>query len=107
MHGTLNDATGALLRALAPTLGPCGRVSVEEVRSRSWASITFSGARHDLSLRIEGEGAEAAAERFLGTLDAAEFPLDGHVLADISLVSQERRPGCVRLRLEALTVRDD
>ena len=107
MHGALSDATGALLRALAPALGPYGGVSVEEVRSRSWASVTFSGARHDLALRIEGEGAEAAAERFLGGLDAAEFPLAGHVLADIALVSQERRPGCVRLRLEALTVRDD
>ena len=107
MQSGLKDATGALLRALAPALGSYAGVSIEEVRSRSWASVTFSGARHDLALRLEGEGAEAAAERFLGTLDAAEFPLDGHVLADISLVSQERRPGCVRLRLEALTVRDD
>ena len=107
MHGTLSDATAALLRALAPALGPCRGVTVEEVRSRSWASVTFSGARHDLALRIDGEGSEAAAERFLRGLDAAEFPLDGHVLADISLVSQERRPGCVRLRIEALTVRDD
>ena len=107
MQRELSDATGALLRALAPALGPYGRISVEEVRSRSWASVTFSGARHDLALRLEGDGAEAAAERFLGGLEAAEFPLDGHVLADISLVSQERRPGCVRIRLEALTVRDD
>ena len=107
MQGSVNDATGALLRALAPALGGHGSVSIEEVHSRSWASVTFSGTRHDVALRLDGEGAEAAAERFLGGLEAAEIPLDGHVLADISLVSQERRPGFVRLRLEALTVRDD
>jgi hypothetical protein len=103
----LNDATSALLRAVRGVLESAGRVVVEEVRSRSWASVTFAGARHELAFRLEGEGAEAAAARFVAGLDAAEFRLTGHILADIALVGEERRAGCARLRIEALTVEDD
>jgi hypothetical protein len=80
---------------------------VEEIRSRSWASATFAGARHELTFRIEGEGAGAAADAFLATLTAAEFDLRGHILADIALVSEERTDeGLVRISLEGLTVED-
>lgn len=101
------DATSALLRAVRGMLGRAAEFVLEEVRSRSWASVTFSGARHELAFRLEGEGAEAAAAGLLSGLDAAEFPLRGHILADIALVSEERRPGFARVRLEALTVEDD
>jgi hypothetical protein len=102
-----NDATTALLRAVRAMLESAAHFVIEEVRSRSWASVTFSGARHELAFRLEGEGAEAAAARFVAGLEAAEFPLRGHILADIALVGEERRPGCAHLRIEALTVEDD
>jgi hypothetical protein len=99
------DASLELLKAVR--LATAGATFVlEELRSRSWASVTFSGARHELAFRLEGGDAEEAASRFLASLDAAEFPLAGHILADIALVSQERRPGFVRIQLEALTVED-
>jgi hypothetical protein len=79
---------------------------LEEIRSRRWASVTFRGARHELAFRLEGEGAEAAAGRFLSGLDPRAFALRGHLLADLSLVAQERRPGLARIRLEALTVEE-
>lgn len=101
------DATSALLRAVRATLESAGRFVLEEVRSRNWASVTFSGARHELAFRLEGEGAEVAAGRFAAGLEAAEFALDGHVLADIALVGDERQPGVARMKLEALTVEDD
>jgi len=107
VSGRIRDATSALLLALAAVLERPGRVVIEEIVSRSWASVTFAGARHELALRIEGEGAEVAAARFVAGLHAAEFSLDGHILADIALVEEERRPGLARLRLEALTVEDD
>ena len=107
MSTPLNDATTALLRAVRAMLESAAQFAVEEVRSRSWASVTFSGARHELAFRLEGDGAEAAAARFVAGLEAAEFPLRGHILADIALVGEERRPGCARLRIEALTVEDD
>ena len=103
----LNDATTAFLRAVRVTFGSFA-LTVEEIRSRSWASATFTGARHELSFRIEGEGAGAAADTFLATLSAAEFDLRGHILADIALVAEERSEsgGRVRISLEALSVED-
>jgi hypothetical protein len=103
----LNDATTALLRAVRLNFVHL-ELTVEQIRSRSWASATFTGARHELSFRIEGEGASAAADAFLATLTAAEFDLRGHILADIVLVSEERKGDgkWVRLSLEALSVED-
>lgn len=103
----LNDATTAFLRAIRLAF-PNLCLTVEELRSRSWASATFAGARHELSFRLEGDGAAGAAEAFLGTLTAAEFDLRGHVLADIALVSEARSDdgNLVRISLEALTVED-
>lgn len=99
------DATSALLRACA---GKLGRPPiVEEVRSRSWASVTFSGARHELSLRVPGEGAGALADAFLADLDEAQFRLPGHILADIALVGRADGADGVTIRLEALTVEED
>jgi hypothetical protein len=103
----LNDATTAFLRAVGGNFDKFA-LTVEEIRSRSWASATFAGARHELSFRIEGEGVNAAADAFLATLTAAEFDLRGHILADIALVSEARSDdgNLVRISLEALTVED-
>jgi hypothetical protein len=79
---------------------------LEEIQSRRWASVTFQGARIGLAFRLEGEGAEHAAGRFLSGLDARNFELRGHLLADVSLVAEERRPGFARIRLDALTVEE-
>lgn len=107
MHAPLNDAASALLRAIRDALESVATFAIEEIRSRGWASVTFTGARHELAFRIEGDEADRAADHFLSGLEAAEFSLRGHILADIALVAQERRPGFARLRLEALTVEDD
>ena len=107
MSAPLNDATTALLRAVRAAFPVGAGFVLEEVRSRAWASVTFTGARHRLVFRLEGDGAEAAAERFAAGLGAAEFALHGHILADISLTAEDRRPGSVRIELEALTVEDD
>jgi hypothetical protein len=95
-----------MVRAIRVAFAGAGKFTLEELVSRAWASVTFSGSRQELTFRVEGEEAEAAAARFLSGLKAAEFPLSGHILADIALVSEERRPGCARIRLEALTVEE-
>jgi hypothetical protein len=100
-----NDATSALLRAIRRKLRGCV-VNLLNFRSHSWASVTFTGARHELRIRIEGEEAQAEADRFLSNLDCAEFPMRGHLLADIALVSRENVGDAVELALEALTVED-
>jgi hypothetical protein len=99
------DATTALLRAIVNFMN--FEVSFEEIRSRSWASVTFTGARHEVALRMEGEGAGEVGDRFCANLSDAEFDLRGHILADISLIAHEALPeGGVRIRFEALTVED-
>ncbi|HEX6375492.1 MAG TPA: hypothetical protein VFZ91_07200 [Allosphingosinicella sp.] len=106
MPPPLTDAATAFLHAVRVHFVHFAGFVLEEIRSRRWASVTFRGARHELAFRLEGEGAEEAAGRFLSGLHAREFPLRGHFLADLSLVAEERRPGCARIRLEALTVED-
>lgn len=85
-----------------------GQITVDQLVSRSWASTTFSGARHELRLSLAGAGAAAAADRFIAGLPEAEFDLRGHIVADMVLVSVERQPAGeqVLLSLEALTVVD-
>jgi hypothetical protein len=102
----LSDAATVLLRAVRAQFVHAAGFVLEELRSRRWASVTFQGARHELAFRLEGEGAEEAAGRFLSGLDVRHFPLRGHLLADVSVVTEERRPGCARIRLEALTVEE-
>lgn len=102
----LTDAATALLDAVRVHFVHYAGFVLEEMRSRRWASVTFRGGRHELVFRLEGEGAEAAAGHFLSGLRARDFALPGHLLADLSLVAEERRPGCARIRLEALTVEE-
>jgi hypothetical protein len=92
----------ALRRALCATFA-----TVEHHESRAWASVTFSGERHRLVLRLAGDGAAAEADRFLDGLAEREFALDGHILADIVLVADDRDAQGVRLTLEALTIAAD
>ena len=101
------DATTAFLKAIRDIFDGF-EFELEEIKSRSWASATFSGARHELTFRIAGDAALAAADDFLANLEAREFTLRGHILADIALISEKRRAGedGVRISLEALTVED-
>lgn len=102
----MTDATTALLRTL--NFVNFHGASIVRIRSRDWNSATFTGVRHEISYRLQGEGAEAAAETFLKGLEEREFGMRGHVLADIALISETRSyedSGLViLLDLEALTV---
>ncbi|HEX8191922.1 MAG TPA: hypothetical protein VF552_03400 [Allosphingosinicella sp.] len=110
MRGLSGDAATALLRALGLRFVDFpGHFRVDELTSRSWASVTFTGARHRIAFSLEGEGAAAAADAFVAGLPEAEFDLRGHILADVALAGDERCAAGerVRLRIEALTVEDN
>ena len=110
MRMTADDASTALLRALGRHFGGfAGLFRVGELTSRNWASVTFSGARHTVAFSLEGEGAGAAADAFIGGMAEAEFDLRGHIVADITLAGDERSAEGHRvdLRIEALTVEDN
>lgn len=101
----MTPAGEELKRAMRDAFLSFGATAEAEVlASRPWASITFSGERHRLTLRIGGDGAAAAADAFLDGLAEREFELRGHILADIAVVADMREDDGTRLTLEALTV---
>lgn len=104
---------GAVGQRLARVLGETfvtfhDAVTVEALSQTDWASVTFSGARHQLRAVLEGPGAVGAAADFLAALGDMELPIPGHIVADIALVAEERREGgaWACLELEALTIED-
>ena len=110
MRTMTHDAGTALLRALGGRFAKFGGLfRVDELTSRNWASVTFSGARHKVCFSLEGEGAGAAADAFVAELPDAEFDVRGHILADVALAGEERSAAGdrVQLRIEALTVEDN
>ena len=58
---------------------------------RAWASITFAGARHGVTLLFAGEDAVAAGERFIAALPDHEFELAGQLVADATVTEVEHR----------------
>jgi hypothetical protein len=84
-----------------------GAMTIEALESCPWAALGLPGERHALALRLDGQGASAAADSFLSGLEEREFALDGYILADIALVERSGGGSMVRLVLEALTVAAD
>jgi hypothetical protein len=103
MDRALNHST-AFLRAVSLAFEPFAAVRLEEARCRSWTSDNFRGTRQELIFRFDGPGAGEAADAFTARLDETPLDLPGQIVADLKVVSDERRVGCARLRIEALTV---
>lgn len=109
MKLALSAAAAALLRALLNRAGiERDRILLSDFRSVDWRSLTFSGERHEIALRIPGPGAAAVGRRIADGLADHEFDLPGHVVADIAIVGEprENHDGSLSLRIEALTVAD-
>ncbi|MEE4153441.1 MAG: hypothetical protein V2I27_04715 [Erythrobacter sp.] len=73
----------------------------------AWASITFTGTRHEVEIAFRGEGC-AAGERFVEKLPEHEFSIVGQLVADAQVRKVDWRFGeepiltvtCVLLLLE-------
>jgi len=52
---------------------------------KSWASITFAGARHRLELEFAGNAAVEAGECFITFLPEHEFAIPGQLVADAAI----------------------
>jgi hypothetical protein len=105
----VSPAAGALLRALiARASVDRDRILLTDAQSTDWHSLTFTGERHHLSLRIRGLDSAAIAERMCAGLADAEFSIPGLCVADIALVGNPRRTpdGATELVIEALTISD-
>jgi hypothetical protein len=69
---------------------------------RPWASATFQGSRHTITLCFAGDEAVQAGEAFIATLPDHEFAIPRQLVADaaVSEVDHEMVP-LQRLTLEA------
>ena len=109
MKLAMSPAAAGLLRAL---LGRAGidrnRILLTDFRSSDWRSLTFSGERHRIDLRIPGPGAAGIAETLTRDLGDAEFSVPGQIVADIAVEGAmlEHPDGAISLTVEALTVEE-
>jgi hypothetical protein len=110
MRIAMSPAAGALLRALIARAGvEKNRILLTDVHSNDWQSLTFSGERHHIALRVTGRDSGDVADRMCSDLAEAEFSIPGSIVADIGLVGTARRApdGATELMIEALTVSAD
>ncbi|MEP7004940.1 MAG: hypothetical protein ABI810_03085 [Sphingomonas bacterium] len=98
------DPGTALVRALeanAKRAGCSVRLSASDWTR--WASATFTGARHEVTLEA---GESGALDGWLTELPEAELPIRSHLVADVVVTSVRRADGFATIRLEALTVEE-
>jgi hypothetical protein len=98
------DAATLLARALAASAEAARcPVTIALHDIRRWASVTFSGMRHQL--RIEAP-MSPQLDTWLATLPDAEFALRGHLVADLTIEAIRRADGRATAEIEVLTVEE-
>lgn len=99
-------AAGLIRELLARAAVTREAVLLTDYRSTDWQSLTFTGERHEIAMRIPGPGAARIVERLLDGLSDAEFAIHGHIVADIALRHEPilYRDGAIAIDLEALTI---
>ncbi len=81
-HGAVRAQILALAEGQAQLLGH---------NERTWASGTYSGARHSLELKFEGADAVAAGERFVAVLEHHPFAIPNHLVVEAAVPSCDTR----------------
>lgn len=76
--------TADRLRAALLDLGR-NKAAVVTHREKAWASVTFEGARHRVTLRFDSPDAVAAGEHFVAALSEHEFAIPGQLVADATV----------------------
>jgi len=119
MRPLISDAQGRLLRAISSWLrarmdgvahhGSPPAMVVEDMTSQAWASATFNGQQHQVTIRIEGIG-RGVVDGLIAGLGEAELYVPGHVVADVALLEHRMHDDegaqVHHLMLEVLTVAD-
>jgi hypothetical protein len=98
------DAATLLERALLASAEHAAcPLSLAESEMDRWASATFTGARHRITL----VGRESAAlDSWLAGLADADFALRGHLVADLQVVRVRRAGEALTATIEVLTVEE-
>jgi hypothetical protein len=106
----ISPAAAAFLRVLcARAAVPRDRILLTDAHSIDWQSLTFTGERHHIGLRVTGPGSRDAVHRMCAGLDDAEFSIPGLLVADIGLSGTPAQTidGSTELTIEALTISED
>jgi hypothetical protein len=106
----MSPAASSLLRALiGRARASRDRILLTEVQSVDGRSLTFTGDRHEIQLRVIGPASRQVAERICLGLEDAEFSIPRQIVADIAVVGTPRRAldGSTSLTIEALTIGAD
>ena len=93
----MRDAAAALLRALADAAD--AEPHVVDQQATPWASATFSGARHRLSIRLP----VPAASRIARAAALETVAIVGHSIVDLAVSARECLEGA-EMTIEATTV---
>jgi hypothetical protein len=80
-----------LREALIKLSGQCATCVKHE--EKAWSSITFSGTRHEITLRFEGAEAVAQGEELMEVLPEHEFTIPGQLVADATIREVDHRFG--------------
>ena len=98
------DASTLLQRALLRNARQAGcTLAIAAAHATRWASATFAGTQHRLTLDAVDDG---SFQSWQSRLNDAELPLRGHLLADVATVTLARTDGRAIAVIEALTVEE-
>ena len=102
----MSRAASALLRGLLDRAGADrDRILLIEIQSREWQSLTLTGERHIIQLRIVGATAQEIANTLTAGLEEAEFAIPGQIVADIAAGEPiAQAEDALVLVIEALTI---
>jgi hypothetical protein len=106
----MSSAAAALLRVLIGRARvPRDRILLTDAESVDWQSLTFTGERHQLQLRVPGPDSRSVVERMCQGLEDAEFSIPGVIVADIAVAGTPSLAldGSTTITIEALTVAED
>lgn len=67
-----------------------GQAELVRHAERNWASATFAGTRHSVTLAFTGAAACAAAEALIEALPEHEFTIPDQLVADAAILSVEQ-----------------
>ncbi len=110
MRIATSPAAGALLRALVARSGADrNRILLSDIHSTDWQSLTFTGERHQIALRVTGRDSSDVVDRMCRGLEDVEFSIPGIIVADIGVIGApaRARDGATEVMIEALTVAAD
>lgn len=68
-----------------------GRASLLTHEEKAWASITFSGTRHEVMLDFDGKEAVEVGEEFIANLPDHEFSIPGQLVAEATIREVDHR----------------